>query len=861
MSRLLLCLLCFCFCGSASLLSCDLAWVPIRAGATNKMTLGSYRVNMTFSGTVSIDGTVPTDDFSDNAVSMAMLFSVSDSATGSNVTTLFKALAAVEAKAWLFVVPQSLSVTIFSGNSLLLEPPSYFKENVTYTFFYTRPLVSTTSVLFVGGAAQSSFSCSVTMGRIPRMYQMSQIATFAAGDCRIGNLIDLVTPLFVFSEPIQSCGTGARFSSTNVRSYDGNAYSCPLWSYADGGRIWWCATQEPSGGDYSLLRYIRIIDAVFKPVEFVSVCTVNGNIPIVTDDMYGRTSKTSLFIDTSASCNTELSARLYNPVMNLTSSAIEAILPLRSHKGPLNDSLTTRYYETGGFANDYEAQTFPSLNYPALINAVRSGSVFYPSINGYQYTIAGPGGFTLPRASALNVTVINAVPAVISQASCWMEYSSDLARFATVCRFYTSTWIVSVGIRLVTSQTPTVDALAAGTLELDTSNQIYDNAYRTIRSNLTFLPSGMQTYLSHTNTGLFAFIRAINVTLLDSTPLTLSSVKYGTFYDSLVFTFADCNSELLGVAASRIISECTLDSTFTLISSCVVEIPILDTTLCQMENISTLFDVAWTTQQVSPYSQSEVTVDKSDVYPDFPIQVVSAYLTDRTHLFVDLTGVVSTETVVDISQLTLSCGTVTSGVFHATESTVELNITGCPESSTNLTIGGTAFTSATQTVFPATLTFANWRMQAVSAYLVDRTRLFVKLVDLVSTDITVNVSQLTLSCGEISGSGVFYPDESFAELTISGCNETSTNLTIDGLAFTSTTQTIVPVTLITVFMSPFMVVVPESSGDCTLADVSIGYVLAISLAPVGGLVLLYGLARFFANSKLPFTGSQRRRRR
>ena len=766
MARLLLCFFFLCFCGSASLLSCDLAWVPIRAGATNKMTLGSYRVNMTFSGTVSIDGTVPTDDFSTDAVRMAMLFSVSDSATGSNVTTLFKALAAVEILVWWYVAPQSLSVTVFSGNSLLLEPPLYFKENVTYTFFYTRPLVSTTSVLFVGGAAQSSFSCSVTMGRIPRMYQMNQIVTTSDTNCAVKNYAWLVTPLFVFSEPVGACGTGARFSSANVRSYDGNAYSCPLWSYADNGRIWWCATQEPSGGDYTLLRQSKFGDLSFKPVEFVSVCTVNGNIPIVTDDMYGRVYTGSLIVDTSITCDTDVTSRLFNPVVNLTSNAIEAVLPLRSYKGPLNDSLTTRYYATGGFANDYEAQTFPSLNYPALINAVRINSHFYPSINGYQYTIAGPGGFTLPRASALNGTVNNAIPAVISQASCWMEYSSDLARFATVCRFYTSTWIgQSIGIRLVALQTPTVDSLAAGTLELDTSAQIYNNAYRTIRSNLTFLPSGMQTYLSHTS--LFAFVRVINVTLLDSTPLTLSSVKYGATYTSLVFTFAGCNQELLGVSASRIVTSCTLGSTFTLLSTCVIEIPITDTALCQIETISTLFDVVWTTQQVSPYSYSEVTVDKSDVYSDFPIQVVSAYL-------------------------------------------------------------------------------------------IGYTRLFVKLADLVSTDIAVNVSQLTLSCGTVT-TGVFYPDESFVELTTSGCTESSTNLTVDGLAFTSATQSVFPVTLLAVFI-PLVDVVPESS-DCTLADVSIGYVLAISLAPVGGLVLLYGLARFFANSKLPFTGSQRRRRR
>ena len=762
---------------------------------------------------------------------------------------------------WQAVVPTHLAVTVFSGNSLLIEPPSYFKENVTYTFFYTKPLVSTTSVLFVGGASESSFSCSVTMGRIPRMYQMTQIATTGdSGTCAVNDYAWLVTPVFTFSEPIQTCGTGARFSSANVRSYDGNAYSCPLWSYADNGRIWWCATQEPSGGDYTLLRHAISTDPptyTFKPVEFVSVCTVNGNIPIVADDMFIRHQNPLLFVDTSISCSTDTLYRMWTTVMNLTSNAIEAILPLRSYNGPLNDSLTTRYYETGGFANDYEAQTFPSLNYPALINAVRINSVFYPSINGYQYTIAGPGGFTLPRASALNGTVNNAIPAVISQASCWMEYSSDLARFATVCRFYTSTWIVSVGIRLVTAQTPTIDSLAAGTLELDTSNQIYNNAYRTIRSNLTFLPSGMQTYLSHTNTGLFAFIRAINVTLLDSTPLTLSSVKYGATYDSLVFTFADCNSELLGVSVSRIVSECTLDSTFTLISSCVVEIPILETTLCQMENISTLFDVAWTTQQVSPYSQSEVTVDKSDVYPDWPIQAVSAYLTNRTRLFVDLTGVVSTETVVDISQLALSCGTVLDGVFHATESTAELTISGCSESSTNLTIGGTAFTSTTQTVFPATLTFANSQMQATAVYLVDHTRMFVDIA--VSTGIiTVNVSELTLSCGTVL-SGIVYPVELVAELTISGCDETSANLIVGGTAFLSATQTVVATTLVVKFLSPFMAA--SVVDDCTLADVSIGYVLAISLAPIGGLVLLYVLSRFFTHSKLPFTGSQRRRRR
>ena len=270
-----------------------------------------------------------------------------------------------------------------------------------------------------------------------------------------------------------------------------------------------------------------------------------------------------------------------------------------------------------------------------------------------------------------------------------------------------------------------------------------------------------------TSTNLFAFVRAINVTLLDSTPLTLASVKYGNFYASLVFTFANCNQELLDFSASRIVSPCTLASTFTLLSTCVIEIPITDTALCQIETISTLFDVVWTTQQVSPYSYSDVTVGKSDAYSDWPIQAVGAYLIDRTRLFVDLTGVVSNETAVNISHLTLSCGTILSGVF--------------------------------------------------------------------------------------------YPDESAVELIISGCAENSTNLTVDGLAFTSTTQAVLPVTLSVRFLSPVMTV--PDSDDCTLADVAIGYVLAISLAPIGGLVLLYVLSRFFTHSKLPFTGSQRRRRR
>ena len=767
MARLLLCFFFLCFCGSASLLSCDLAWIPIKTGATTNMTLGSYRVNMTFSGTVSIDGTVPTSDFSASMLVLGTLFSVSDSATGSNVTTAFRHLVAMTA-AYSAQVELGLDATVFAGNSLLLEPPSYFKENVTYTFFYTQPLVSTTSELFVDGVAQSSFSCSVTMGRIPRMYHMTQITTdnFAASD-----YTQLVTPLFVFSEPVRTCGTGARFSSTNVKSYDGFAYSCPLWSYADGGRIWWCNTAEPGlegTGNLWAMPSIGGYRFVFKPVQFIAVCTVNGNIPIIADDTFPRGPATSLDVANTANIHI---LRFRNVVVNLTSNAIEAVLPMRSFRGPINDSLSTRYYETGGFANDYEAQTFPPLNYSGLIGALKSTSAFTAGILSYRFTVAGPG-YLNPSATDSDSVSKTAIPAIMSQASCWMEYSSDLARFATVCRFYTSSWIgQGIGIRLVTAQTPTIDSLAAGTLELDTSTQIYDNAYRTIRSNLTFLPSGTRTYLSHTSTftstNLFAFVRVINVTLLDSTPLTLSSVKYGATYTSLVFTFAGCNSELLGVSASRIVTSCTLGSTFTLVSSCVMEIPILDTTLCQMENISTLFDVAWTTQQVSPYSYSEVTVDKSDVYSDFPIQVVSAYL-------------------------------------------------------------------------------------------IGYTRLFVKLADLVSTDIAVNVSQLTLSCGTVT-TGVFYPDESFVELTTSGCTESSTNLTVDGLAFTSATQSVFPVTLLAVFI-PLVDVVPESS-DCTLADVSIGYVLAISLAPVGGLVLLYGLARFFANSKLPFTGSQRRRRR
>ncbi len=95
-------------------------------------------------------------------------------------------------------------------------------------------------------------------------------------------------------------------------------------------------------------------------------------------------------------------------------------------------------------------------------------------------------------------------------------------------------------------------------------------------------------------------------------------------------------------------------------------------------------------------------------------------------------------------------------------------------------------------------------------------------------------------------------------VVISGCNETSANLIVGGTAFLSATQTVVATTLVVKFLSPFVTV--PAVDDCTLADVAIGYVLAISLAPVGGLVLLYVLSRFFTN-RLPFTGSQRRRRR
>lgn len=751
----------------AAPLSCSLAWVPVMTGATTNMTLGSYRVNMTFNGTVSVDGTVPAADGA--ASKLSQLFSVSDSATGSDVTTVFFRLASIYIT-YSDLAPADANIlaqTVFSGNSLLLEPPSYFKENVTYTFFYTRPLLSTaTSLLFVGGVSESSFSCNVTMGRVPRMYQMSQITTNNFGT---NDYTQLVTPLFVFSEPVQTCGTGARFSSANVKSYDGFAYSCPLWSYADDGRIWWCNTAEPgleAGGNLWNFNSADFNIFKFKPVQFLAVCTVNGNIRIVADDIFPRSAYSWLDVNNTAIKLSQL-ARFRNVVIDLNNNTIRAMLPQRSWRGPINDSLTTRYYETGGFRNDYEAQIFPHLDYAALIGAYKTDASFIAGILSYRFIIAGPG-YLIPSPSDNDVVSGAAIPAIISQASCWMEYRPELERFALSCRFYTSTWIGrGIRIRLVAPQAPTFDILAVGTLELDTTAQIYDNAYRTIRSNWTVLASGMQTYLSHEGSSLRPFVRVINTTLLDSIPIVLTSVRYGSTYASLIFTFADCNTELLNVSVSRIVSPCTLaSSTFRLLSPCAVEIPIVDDTLCRIETISTLYDVVWTTQQVSPYSYSDVTVEKPGDYPDWPMRAVAAYLVDRTRLFVDLSGVVA-------------------------------------------------------------------------------------------AGVTVNMSQLTVSFCDISG-GVFYPDESVVELTVSGCNDSSASLTIGGTAFTSATQSVYPATLSVKFLSP-SATAPDN--DCSLADVPIGYVLAISLVPICGLALLYVLARFLAGYKLPFTGSQKRLRR
>lgn len=838
---LLFCLLLIVTTASAALTACSLTWVPITSDPYNtRMTVGSYRFNMTFNGTVSIDGTVPTSDFSTTVNRLAMLFTISDSASGTNVTTMLRRATAMARGSWLYATYSPLSVTIVSGSSLLLEPPLYFKENVTYTITYTKPPVSTTSMLFIGGVAESSFSCSVTMGRVPRMYHTTHIqATTCAADYSY-----LVTPLFVFSEPVGACGTGARFSSANVRSYDGFTYSCPLWSYADGGRIWWCATTEPGlelGGNLWLVSPDDI--ARFKPVEFVSVCTLNGNIPIVADDIPNR-GTVPLITPATVTC-TDLTDRMLNMVMNLTYNSVHAILPVRSWRGPVNASLSTIYYKSpGGFDSGADVQTFPNRDYAALINALRSGSNFYPSVSSYQLTVAGPG-YVVPAATESNTTV-NTVPATISRVDAWMEYRSELGYFAMVCRVYTTTWIgQSIGIRLVTPQAPTVDRLASGTLELDTTAQIYNNAYRTIRSNLNSLPSGMQAYLSHTGTNLYAFVRLVNVSALDATPLTLSSVTYGTIYTSLLFTFAGCNLELLNVSFSRIsVSACTLASTYTLVSPCVFEVAISSTTLCQISTATVLYDAVWTTQQVSPYSYTSVAVGASPTYSAWPMQAVAVYAVDHTRLFIDLANVTSSGATVQVDQLSLSCGTVTSGVFYYTQHAVELTVTGCTAaSSATLTIGALAITSATQNVFPVSLAVqflspyaepavpcANYTFNVTNTY-VETCQNFTFYVNTTTTETCQNqtffVNTTTVeTCQNLT----FYVNNTYTE--------TCQNFTF--YVNTTTTETCQNQTF---YVNTTTITCQNSSTtcECTLADVSLPLVLAISIAPALGVLLVLGL--------------------
>ena len=790
---------------SAAPIACSLSWVPITSDPYNtQMAVGSYRFNMTFTGTVSIDGTVPTSDFSTTVNRLAMLFTLSDSASGTNVTTMLRRATAMSRGSWLYATYTALSVTIVSGNSLMFEPPVYFKENVTYTITYTKPPVSTTSMLFIGGVAESSFSCSVTMGRVPRMYIMTHIqATTCSADYTY-----LVTPLFVFSEPVGACGTGARFSSANVRSYDGFAYSCALWSYADGGRIWWCATAEPGLELSGNLWLVAPDDSTkFKPVEFVSVCTLNGNIPIVADDIPNR-GLVSLITPATIACS-GLSDRMLNMVMNLTYNSVHAILPVRSWRGPINASLSTIYYDPpGGFTNDAEAQTFPSLDYAALINAFRSGSNFYPSISSYQLTVAGPG-YVIPAATETNLS-INTVPATIARVACWMEYRSELGFFATVCRFYTTTWIgQSIGIRLVTPQTPTVDSLASNTLELDTTAQIYNNAYRTIRSNLTFLSSAMQAYLSHTGSNLYAFVKLVNVSALDSTPLTLSSVTYGTIYTSLLFTFAGCHLELLNVSMSRLsVSSCTLASTYTLVSSCMIEIGITSTTLCQISTATVPYDTVWTTEQVSPYSYTGVAVGASPTYSAWPIQVVAVYAVDHTRLFIDLANVTSSDATVNISQLSLSCGTITSGVFYYNQHSVELTISDCEAaSSATLIIGGLAITSSTQNVFPTSL-----GVQFLSPYAGPPTP---------CVNYTFNVNTTYI---ETCQNFTFYVNDTHTETCQNFTLYVNTTITESCQNVTTCLEEVVC-----------------DSSSCSLADVSLPLVLAISIAPAVGVLVILGL--------------------
>lgn len=807
----------FCFCGSASLLSCDLAWVPWLSSAVNSsMTVGSYRFNLTFSGAVTVETlAIPIDTSTVSLLRMIQLFTISDSTTNFTLATMFR-------QPWVTTrttVPaanfgaSSKTTTMFSGNSLFIEPPLPFGENVTYRIAYMKPPVTSRAYLFVGGAAESSFSCDLTIGRVPRMYHMTELATTGCSPA----YTQLISPVFSFTEPIQDCITGDRFSASNVRTYDtGQPYSCPYWNSTADGRTWWCSVPEPGLEATKKLWNQFSGDsnrASFKNVLLLRVCTVNGNIPVTTDDALNR-HRYALTQDATPCLGTDNTYRLYTTVMNLTSNTIHAVLPVRSYRGLINDSVSTRYYDpSSGFENDNVAQTFPNLNYPALINDNRVNSAFYPNILGYKYTVAGMG-MVYPSSAETNVSV-DLLPASISQATCWMEYRSELESFAMVCRFYTSTWIGrSIRIRLITAQTPTTDLLVSELkLELDTTAEIYANAYRTIRSSSTCLPSGMQVYLSHEN-GLSAFVRLINVTLLDATPLTLQSVRYSTYYNSLEFTFGDCNQELLNFSTSRIVSSCTLGATFTLLSSCVIEVPIPGSTFCQLDTISNvLFDAVWTTQQVFPTTYSSVAVGISSTYSDWPIQVTAAYMVNGTRLFVQLANITSSPLSIDLSSITLSCGTVLSGVFYSVESTIELTFSGCVNVSTaTLTMGGTAFTTPTQNVYPISATVRFLTPYIEPPYVcVNTTLYFNETVYDVCVNTTLHFNETVY--GVCVNETLYFNETVCANETLCECS------------------------------------------TCALADVPIGYVMAISIGPAVGVLLLYALIRFFMTQSTTVVGA------
>lgn len=859
---LLVGLIILCASGSATLLSCDLAWVPMVSTATNStMTVGSYRFNLTFNGAVTTEAlAVPIDFSGTSSTKMIKLFTVSDSTTNFTLATAFR-FTWVSTRNTIpaaYIGASYKQTTVFSGSSLFIESPLPFVDNVTYRIAYLRPPITATAYLFVGGAAESSFSCDLTIGRLPRMYHMTELATTGCTP----TYTQLISPVFTFTEPVQDCYTGARFSSANVRTYDTfQPFLCPYWNSSSDGRTWWCSVAEPGLEATKKLWNQLSLDsnrASFKNVILLRVCAVNGNIPVTVDDFLNR-HRYALTQDSTACVGLDTTYRLYTPVMNLTSNTIHAVLPVRSYRGLVNDSVSARYYDPPfGFPNDPAVQTFPNLDFPSLINGNRVNSAFYPNILDYKYTVAGMG-MVYPSSAETNVSV-DLLPASIRRTDCWMEYRSELGYSAMVCRFYTTTWIGrGIGLRIISTQSPAANLLGTS-LELDTTADIYANAYRTVRSSSAYLPSGMQTYLSHAD-NLYAFVRLVNVTLLDSTPLTLQSVRYSTYYNSLQFTFGGCNLQLLNFSTSRIVSPCTLGSTFTLLSACAIEVPILDSAFCRTSTVDTLFDAVWTTQQAFPTTYSAMSVGISTAFADWPMQVTGVYMVNGTRLFLRLSNLTSSPLSIQLSNLTLSCGTVSSATFYSVESTVELTFSGCVNVSTaTLTVGGAAFTTTTQNVYPSSTA-----IQFLTPYVeppfacVNTTVYFNETVYDVCTNTTLYFNETVY---DVCINTTLYFNETVYDACVNTTlyfNETvydvCTNTT---LYFNETVYDLCVNTTLYFNETRYDVCVDDIAlceTDCSLSEVPIEYVMGISVGPAVGVLLIYALIRFFVERSTTIAGA------